>query len=230
MQGNSPTSWSEYLVRSSSSSLTSSKYCRPTIDGETVCMFYNTMDMVFLQYTRHVCRECGRDYLPCSDERQQTIACRGQENVQCCFTRDEKEAITAICGTTAAGDTLPVWIVCKGTTRLCEKRFRESTHLRHHVDTGKLLITHSENGWVNTKIACDYVNWLYSGMGEECLLLWDVFSAHKNEEVQELARELGIGMGYIPVGLTSRHQPLDKRIFGSLKSRARARFQASCCC
>ena len=200
---------------------------RPTIDDEKVCQFYNTMDMAFLQYVRSEVVNVDETTWRVLMNGSLTIARRGQENVECCFSADEKEAITAICAITAAGDKLPVWIVSRGTTQKCEKKFRKSPHLSRFIATGKLVVTHSENGWVNKKIACDYVNWLFGQMRENCFLLWDVFSAHRDQEVQDLARELGIGMGYIPAGLTSRHQPLDKRIFGSLKSRARARFDAA---
>lgn len=199
---------------------------RPTIDDEKVCLFYNTIDMAFCQYTRPGVVNVDETTWRVLMNGSLTIARRGQENVECCFAAGEKEAITAICGITAAGDKLPVWIVCKGTTVACEQRFRESPHLRPYIANGRLVITHAENGWVNTTVACEYVNWLYRRKGEECFLLWDVFSAHRQEEVKDLARDLGIGMGFIPAGLTSRHQPLDKRIFGNLKSRARARFDA----
>jgi hypothetical protein len=39
-----------------------------------------------------------------------------------------------------------------------------------------------------------------------------------------LAEELGIHIEFIPAGMTAECQPLDRRLFGNLKSRARCRF------
>jgi hypothetical protein len=39
-----------------------------------------------------------------------------------------------------------------------------------------------------------------------------------------LAQELGIRVLFVAVGMTGVYQPLDPRIFGSLKARARAWF------
>ena len=53
-----------------------------------------------------------------------------------------------------------------------------------------------------------------------CLLL-DVFPAHTTERVRTTAENFNIELLYIPAGATGIYQPLDKRIFGELKSRAR---------
>jgi hypothetical protein len=42
--------------------------------------------------------------------------------------------------------------------------------------------------------------------------------------VKERAQELGIELVFIPAGMTSEYQPLDHRIFGSLKARTRAQL------
>jgi hypothetical protein len=53
----------------------------------------------------------------------------------------------------------------------------------------------------------------------------DVGKAHRSVTVQGKAKELGIELLFVPGGGMSRFQPLDRRIFGELKSRARAAFQ-----
>lgn len=55
-------------------------------------------------------------------------------------------------------------------------------------------------------------------------MLWDVYAAHRAEPVKRFASDSGIGLLFIPAGQTGEWQPLDNRIFGSLKARARAEF------
>jgi hypothetical protein len=47
---------------------------------------------------------------------------------------------------------------------------------------------------------------------------------HRGHQVQEFAQELGTRLIFIPSGLTDEYQPLGRRGFGSLKQRARRRF------
>ena len=58
-----------------------------------------------------------------------------------------------------------------------------------------------------------------------CLLIWDVYAAHRSQVIKDKANELNIELLYIPAGATSLYQPLDIRIFGELKSRARQKFE-----
>jgi hypothetical protein len=54
--------------------------------------------------------------------------------------------------------------------------------------------------------------------------LWDLFSAHPDEEVKRKAEEVHIALEFIPAGLTGKWQPLDLRIFESLKMRTQGLF------
>ena len=55
-------------------------------------------------------------------------------------------------------------------------------------------------------------------------LILDVYAVHRNEEIKEYAKNLGIEMYFIPAGLTDKFQPLDRRVFGCLKATARHIF------
>jgi hypothetical protein len=93
------------------------------------------------------------------------------------------------------------------------------------IDKGELVLTHAENGWTTTDVAIAYLHWLQVWFsGEPIVLVWDVFAAHRAQEVQELTPTLSILLKFVPAGMTGKCQPLDRRIFGSLKSRARKRF------
>jgi hypothetical protein len=58
----------------------------------------------------------------------------------------------------------------------------------------------------------------------EIWLLWDVFTAHRDEQVKQFAKNLRINLIFIPVGMTDIYQPLDRYIFGGLKQRAHGRW------
>jgi hypothetical protein len=52
----------------------------------------------------------------------------------------------------------------------------------------------------------------------------DVYPTHRTELVKNHAANLQIELLFVPAGGTSKYQPLDARVFGELKSRARAAF------
>jgi hypothetical protein len=54
--------------------------------------------------------------------------------------------------------------------------------------------------------------------GSRLFLFWDQYPAHLKPEVFERGRELGIKIALIPGGGTSLCQPLDRRVFGVMKS------------
>ena len=56
-------------------------------------------------------------------------------------------------------------------------------------------------------------------------MIWDVYSSHRSEKVIAKAADLNIELIYIPAGMTSLEEPLDVRIFGELKMKARAAFE-----
>jgi hypothetical protein len=54
--------------------------------------------------------------------------------------------------------------------------------------------------------------------------MWDVFTAHRAEEMKSFTRAIGIRLEFIPPGMTAECQPLDQRILGNIKARARRWF------
>lgn len=156
-----------------------------------------------------------------------TVGNTGSETVECQFQGDPKMCLTAIAAIDAAGGKLPMWILARGTTTRCERRYRNDDILRAAVNEGRLIVSHQVNGWTDAAVAGEYLRWLRGRYGsDELVLIWDVFISHRCDEVKTLAEELGIRLEFIPPGATGNCQPLDRRIFGNLKSRARARFDA----
>jgi hypothetical protein len=90
---------------------------------------------------------------------------------------------------------------------------------------GRLVIAHQENGWTNGTVAIEFMHWISNRVrGQQFRIIWDSHSAHRDEDVRREAGGLDIAVEYIPSGMTDEWQPLDLRIFGSLKQRARAMF------
>lgn len=198
----------------------------PSIDDAVVCRFHLDVDAALQQYGRSMIVNIDETAWRVIDHNLKTVARTGCDSVQCHWNSDEKECITAICGITAAGGKLPPWIIVRGRTERSESRFRNDKTIAGYIRRGELYVTHSENGWSNGQICIQYLEWLTNFLRRPCFLIWDVFAAHRDAQVLEKARELEIGVSFIPAGMTDRYQPLDRKIFGAMKSRARSRFDA----
>jgi hypothetical protein len=93
------------------------------------------------------------------------------------------------------------------------------------IQTHKLVFTHQENGWTNRIVASRYMDWLSDLVkGQRPCLPWDCFSPHRDNLVKSRAEGKRITLEFISAGLTEEWQPLDLRIFGSLKMQARGLF------
>ena len=180
----------------------------------------------FLDRVRHVANDyplyniynvdetCWRLYM-CP---RRVIAEKGSTKVKLLYNKSNKIAITAIGAIRADGTKLPLWVLGKGRSHRCLKKFG---------DVPGVVFHHSENGWCNEAIAMKYLEHIHSDAeGERCCLIWDVYSSHRSDAVVRKAKELNIELLYVPAGMTSVFQPLDIRIFGELKMRARAAFES----
>jgi hypothetical protein len=61
-------------------------------------------------------------------------------------------------------------------------------------------------------------------MTDHIVLVLDQFDAHDNVAVYKRADELNIEMIFIPRGGTGQYQPLDRSVFGALKSKGRTKW------
>jgi hypothetical protein len=151
------------------------------------------------------------------------MAEREADGVSCWFPGNPKSCVTAIGTIDAAGEKKLLWVITRRMTDRCEARFRALYQKR--VDGGQLIVTHQECGWTNRDVALGYLIWISRvTVGRPTILVWDLFTAHRDGVVIEQARNLGIRLEFIPPGATGLCQPLDRRIFGILKQRAKARF------
>ena len=159
-----------------------------------------------------------------------TWAKKGVEHVEFSSSFNEKESISAIAAITASPDhfKLPLCIIREGITEKAKKIFSSISEY--------LQIELSANGWSTIKSFANYLLWLRIELNErykdihdyteetEIDIILDLYASHRNDLIKELAKELHFKLHYIPSGLTDSFQPLDRYIFGCLKSMARAEW------
>ena len=89
--------------------------------------------------------------------------------------------------------------------------------------------TFSQSGWTTAETFKAYLLGLrnYYGWEDENTihLLLDIFKAHTQSDVRELAESLNIKLYCIPAGLPDELQPLDIKIWGPMKTFARRLFR-----
>jgi hypothetical protein len=122
---------------------------------------------------------------------------------------------------------LPMIMIAKGKTKACRKQLGKHRGKKFNV-------LHSETGWSNNELMLQYLKILrqfydrkfatmsnYKKKKTQIHLIWDCYKAHLNETVRALAGKLNIMLHYVPAGGTSKLQPLDIKVFGALKAKAR---------
>jgi hypothetical protein len=143
----------------------------------------------------------------------------GVDGVATWILGDEKDAMTVLATISASHTKWPLFFVAKGKTQRVENS--------QIGDVGDNWRSHSESGCMNGDIFCDYLRHLreQTSIENRLFLICDVHASHRTPAVKALAEELNIQLIYIPAGATDELQPLDLKVFGSLKSEARRLFR-----
>lgn len=104
----------------------------------------------------------------------------------------------------------------------------------HETITPESLTDHSPKGWTNRTTWSNYLKALrykfikpidgidFYDVRNRIFLFIDAYRVHKCEEIIDLAAGLNIDVTVIPEGMTEVHQPLDIKLFGIMKAKARA--------
>lgn len=201
---------------------------RSLVDDTIVCSFLNEYELAKQQFKFRNIYNVDETSWRIINNRLFTIANKGQDEVTCVFKEDEKACLTVIAGIARDGTKLPLWVIVSGLTECVHKKFTEDDRISKAIRYHKLVITHSPNGWSDADVARQYIAWLHErNDGEPKYLIWDIYSAHRAEEVKDFAIQNDVSLGFVPSGQTGEWQPLDYRIFGSLKQRAKERFDAA---
>jgi hypothetical protein len=130
---------------------------------------------------------------------------------------DVKMSFTVMAGITANGDALPLFMLAKGKTDLCEQQLQALAENE---------IFHSPSGWVTVQVMEEYFKFLRQtmeqqlnlGKRDKVLLIIDLYASHRQPELIRKAAEQHTELLFIPAGMTAELQPLDAKIFGQLKS------------
>ena len=145
-----------------------------------------------------------------------TWALKGVDSVAISVQDDEKKRITVMAACTAAGTKLPLFLIAKGKTMRCENT--QIGAVEGHYSF------HTTRGWMTEDAFVQYLKLLREKIFADdkvIVLIVDVYPTHRSETVRRTAQELNICLEYIPPGLTDVLQPLDRRVFGALKSIAK---------
>ena len=161
-----------------------------------------------------------------------TWAHKGAQEVRVYCHHNTKETFTTIATINALSEKMPLFLIAKGKTSRSHNQFGPIQEA--FPDT---QICHSDNGWSTKSVIKEYLMWLrkfyddhyqYADNyvpGETSIeLLFDIHASHNNNMIKKIARELNINIHFIPAGFTDELQPLDIRVFGALKAKARSQW------
>lgn len=189
-------------------------------DDESISAFLTRMDLVFAQFPRSLVINADETCWRLINGSLRTVARVGADAVHVVSKTTTKTDITVIAACTAAGERLPLWILTKGKGPRCEDKYRDSQQLARIIDR-RLFVDHSTTGWSTAEVMLRYLKWLKSYKKDRMLhIVWDLYASHREPRVVDAAATRDIGMTFIPAGQTGEWQPLDRRVFGSLKQRA----------
>ncbi len=145
-----------------------------------------------------------------------TVAPIGMDQIIINSTANIKECFTAI-GLCSRIQTFPLVIITKGTTERCCQKFniREPT---------QVWMSGNDKAWMNEDVMLRYLSYMYEKitLGQPCALVLDCFKAHCTKKVKKAAKLYSIELIFVPANGTSDYQPLDRRIFGVVKSKLRS--------
>jgi hypothetical protein len=144
----------------------------------------------------------------------------GADDVSIYVQGDEKEAVTVLATISASGVKWPLFFIAKGQTIRVEHS--------QIGDVGEHWRSHTPSGWMTSNTFSDYLHLLRAHALHDGVihLILDLHSSHRTEDVKATAALLNIQLHYVPAGMTDALQPLDRVVFGALKSHARRLFRA----
>lgn len=148
------------------------------------------------------------------------LALTGKEDVDAQLPDDYKKSFTVIASITANGQKFPPIFLAKGTSNVCHRQFDGM-----ESEDSAYEIYHSKGGYTDDASMIFYLKKLHEWMrNEPCVLILDQYSSHISARTKQTAASLNIRLVYIPTSATDMYQPLDKRVFGAVKSAAAKEF------
>jgi hypothetical protein len=128
-----------------------------------------------------------------------------------------KSAFTVMASITTNGDTLPLFMLAKGKTHLCEKQLEAmNDNVIYHSQSGRMTISVMEKYFEFLRLTM--MDKFSIPIRQKLLLHVDVDAAHRNVMLVKLAAQQNIGLLFIPAGMTGELQSLVTTIFCMQKS------------
>jgi hypothetical protein len=136
---------------------------------------------------------------------------------------DPKASFTAMGTISLNGDAFPLFMLARGKTERCEKQINKIAQNK---------VSHSQNGWVTVQVMVEFLHFLREVVeakynirqSQRILLVLDVYTSHRQDDLKRLAAAQRIDLLFIPPGMTAELQPLDAKLFGQLKSAGSKRW------
>jgi hypothetical protein len=145
-----------------------------------------------------------------SNGQYKSIGIMGAENRKINCKYNTKASITAVLIITANGSFHKPYIIIKGKTQKTLDKINLNDNFKEKI---------SENGWITTDIMLDILDDIKNICKKnKAALIMDTFNAHIDKKVKAKAKKLKIELVYVPVGQTSKLQPLDVSINGPIKT------------
>ena len=193
-------------------------------NDEIIGQYCQDFDAALVQYPRNLIFNMDETCWRIINGTLKTLQRKGTDNVIINLECDPKLSVSVITTISASGEKFPLWVIATGKSG-AERKFRDNLRAAASDRRLPLIFCHTDNGWATTELMKEYLKWLSERVnGRKCHLIWDLHSSHRNEEVKAQAKELEINLQYVPAGQTGFWQPLDAGIFGSVKSKAKTKF------
>lgn len=208
----------DFCKRNNLSFRTMRKKKRSLILDREVNEFFEKRADIFRKYTTN--RIGNMDETPWNFVylRGKVLAHKGVEEVSATLPADYRSCFTVIATILADGTKLPPIFLAQGKTSSCHGQFAEMKS-----DTDKYELFHSPGKNTNDATMLWYLQKYHQWMNKEpSALILDRYTSHISDSTIEKAAELQIELIFIPTSATDKYQPLDKYIFGVMKSSAAA--------
>lgn len=154
-------------------------------------------------------------------KRYKVLAKTGKEDIDAQLPADLRQSFTALATISADGKKYPPVFLAK-----CKSYRTAVDHFKGmKSEDDKYEIFYSSGGYSDDATMEFYLKHLHEWANNEpCALVLDQYSSHVSDSTKRMANNLSIRLIYIPVSATDLFQPLDRRIFGIMKSKAASHF------
>ena len=193
---------------------------RSQIDDKEVDIFVREYAEAFAKFPWYLILNADETPWNFVYHRGEVLSITGKEEVDAQLPDDYRKSFSVLATIGADGRKYPPLFIAKGKTTTSEKQFDGMIS-----DPERYILSHSEGGNTDEYVMLLYLRKVYEWVEHQnCALILDRYPSHETDAVKQEAMRLGITLIYIPTSATELYQPLDRRVFGALKSKAAAKF------